>query len=98
MRRLNCHQDPIMHKPFDLAEDDDFDERFWGAPDHWPVDTDEHVFLARAFNELGRNEYGDAWDYLGPTEPRDDSDEADIDHIDECEAAEDRYKELRRLS
>src|SRR4051794_38119979 len=80
----------------DLREvKDEMDERFWGAPDLWPVDTDEYVFLARALDQIGLGEFGDAWNYKGPDEPRDDTDQADIDHIKECEAAESRYIDMR---
>lgn len=78
-------------------DDDELDDRFWGAPDSWPVDTDKYVFLARALDQIGSVDFGDAWNDQGPDEPRDDTDEADIDHIDECEAAEARYIQLRRV-
>ena len=39
-----------------------FDTDFWDHPEDWPHDLPGYVFLARAFNELGRATHGERWD------------------------------------
>jgi hypothetical protein len=34
---------------------------FWHTPKSWPGDSPEYVFLARAFNEIGRAIFGSKW-------------------------------------
>src|ERR1035437_10898826 len=34
---------------------------FWNKPEHWPVDTPDYIFLARAFNQIGKAMFGDYW-------------------------------------
>ncbi len=53
-----------------------FDRSFWRSPKKWPHDPPEYVFLARAFNEIGRAIHGNQWkepEY--PEEPENDGDE-----------------------
>jgi hypothetical protein len=35
--------------------------RFWRTPGDWPLDPPRYVFLARAFDEIGRALFGDKW-------------------------------------
>src|SRR5262245_36104182 len=37
------------------------DRAFWSAPHRWPPDTSEHVFLARAYDQIGRARFPDDW-------------------------------------
>ena len=37
------------------------DTRFWSDPDKWPRDQPGYVFLARAFDEVGRAMFGQHW-------------------------------------
>ena len=34
---------------------------FWSKPERWPKDVEGYVFLARAFNEIGKAMFGDYW-------------------------------------
>jgi hypothetical protein len=34
---------------------------FWNKPEHWPVDTPDYIFLARAFNQIGKAMFGEYW-------------------------------------
>jgi len=55
------------------------------------------VFLARAFQEIGRAKYGDEWTdrYIKPEEPPDDCDEAaDEQHDRDCEEAEVKFQNM----
>jgi hypothetical protein len=35
---------------------------FWQMPESWPSDSPDYVFLARAFNQIGRAIFGPKWD------------------------------------
>jgi hypothetical protein len=37
------------------------DKQFWGSPSKWPRDTHDYVFLARAFDQIGRARFGEEW-------------------------------------
>jgi hypothetical protein len=34
---------------------------FWSKPEHWPIDAEGYVFMARAFNQIGKAMFGDYW-------------------------------------
>lgn len=34
---------------------------FWSKPEHWPIDAEGYVFLARAFNQIGKAMFGEYW-------------------------------------
>ena len=60
---------------------DYFNEALWDDPDTWPHDRPGYVFLARAFDPVGRALFGDHWDALeivgeAPAAPPADADEA----------------------
>ena len=48
-----------------------FDPQLWRHPEGWPHDPLNYVFLARAFQEIGRARYGDEWTdrCIEPEEP-----------------------------
>jgi hypothetical protein len=43
------------------AHDPVIDPEFWNDRDSWPIDPKEYVFLARAFDQLGKAKFGDKW-------------------------------------
>jgi hypothetical protein len=43
------------------AHDPVIDPEFWNDRDSWPIDSKEYVFLARAFDQLGKAKFGDKW-------------------------------------
>jgi hypothetical protein len=52
-----------------------FESSFWRSSEKWPHDPPEFVFLARAFDEIGRAIHGDQWNKPEyPNEPEDDCD------------------------
>jgi hypothetical protein len=68
-----------------------YDHRLWNHPEGWPHDPPNYVFLARAFQEIGRARYGDQWTdtYIEPEEPPEDCDDAADEQYDrDCEKAE----------
>jgi hypothetical protein len=53
-----------------------FERSFWSSSKKWPHDPPGFVFLARAFQEIGRAIYGNQWNEPKyPNEPEDDCDE-----------------------
>ncbi len=75
-----------------------FDPQLWRHPEGWPHDPLNYVFLARAFQEIGRARYGDEWTdrYIEPEEPPDDCDEAANEQYDrDCEEAELKFENMR---
>lgn len=74
-----------------------FDPQLWRDPEKWPHDPLNYVFLARAFQEIGRARYGDEWTdrYIEPEEPPDDCDEAADEQYDrDCEEAEVKFQNM----
>jgi hypothetical protein len=53
------------------------DRNFWGHPRGWPIDPPGYVFLARAFDEIGRARFGSDWDRKPPLDPDDNSGDDD---------------------
>src|SRR4051812_44952313 len=49
----------------------------WDDPSSWPIDTPDYVFLARAFNDIGRAKFGSGWDRELPPDPDDNDDDDD---------------------
>jgi hypothetical protein len=74
-----------------------FDPQLWRHPERWPHDPPNYVFLARAFQEIGRASYGYQWSdrYIEPEEPPDDCDEAADEQYDrDCEEAELKFENM----
>jgi hypothetical protein len=74
-----------------------FDPQFWRHPERWPHDPLNYVFLARAFQQIGRARYGDEWTdlYIEPEEPPYDCDEAADEQYDrDCEEAELKFENM----
>ncbi len=72
-----------------------FDPSFWEYPADWPRDPPGYVFLARAFDEIGRAAHGERWIYAEPAEPAepeeppDDCDDAEWDAYERaCDQAD----------
>jgi hypothetical protein len=68
-----------------------YDHQLWNHPEGWPHDPPNYVFLARAFQEIGRARYGDQWTdtYIEPEEPPEHCDDAADEQYDrDCEKAE----------
>jgi hypothetical protein len=74
----------------------DFNYSFWAHSDDWPHDPPGHVFLARAFCEIGVAIYGNAWveppHINEPEEPDDPPDHCDEATWDIHEQEYDRYE------
>ena len=71
-----------------------YDHNHWDHPERWPRDTPDYVFLARAFQEIGRARYGNQWtdSYIEPEEPPEDCDDvADEQYDRDCEQAEVKF-------
>jgi hypothetical protein len=74
-----------------------FDPQLWRHPEKWPHDPLNYIFLARAFQEIGRTRYGDEWTdrHIEPEEPPDDCDEAADEQYDrDCEEAEVKFQNM----
>lgn len=85
-----------------------FDAYFWNNPDSWPHDPPDHMFLARAFDEIGRTKCEARWgksecDIQEPEQPSDDRDVPAWEEYDRacdeydraCEAFEASCREMR---
>ena len=56
------------------------DRNLWLNPNGWPVDSAGYVFLARAFDEIGRARFGAEWDRKPPPHPdENDDDDASVE-------------------
>jgi len=76
----------------------EFDHHFWDHPERWPPNPPNYVFLARAFQEIGRAKYGEQWtdSYIEPKEPPEDCDDAADDQFDsDCEKRLVTFGEMR---
>jgi hypothetical protein len=74
-----------------------YDHQLWDHPERWPHDPPNYVFLARAFQEIGRARYGDQWtdSYIEPEEPLEDCDDAADEQYDrDCEKAEVEFENM----
>jgi hypothetical protein len=74
-----------------------YDHQLWDHPERWPHDPPNYVFLARAFQEIGRARYGDQWtdSYIEPEEPPEDCDDAADEQYDrDCEKAEVEFENM----
>jgi hypothetical protein len=72
-----------------------FDPSFWEYPADWPRDPPGYVFLARAFDEIGRAAHGERWNYVKPAEPEDPPDDCDDDVWAAYERADEQYERAR---
>ena len=75
-----------------------FDHQLWGHPERWPHDPPNYVFLARAFQEMGRTRYGEQWtdSCIEPEEPPEDCDDAAEEQYElDCEKARVKFEEMR---
>ncbi len=76
-----------------LDEKQLFDRSFWNSPEKWPHDPPGFVFLARAFDEIGRAIHGDQWNEPEcPEEPENDEDENAWEAYERAEEAFERLK------
>jgi hypothetical protein len=76
-----------------LDEKQLFDRSFWSSPEKWPHDPPGSVFLARAFDEIGRAIHGDQWNEPEyPEEPENDEDENAWEAYERAEEAFERLK------
>jgi hypothetical protein len=74
-----------------------YDHNLWDHPERWPRDTPDYVFVARAFQEIGRARYGNQWtdSYIEPEEPPEDCDDvADEQYDRDCEQAEVKFENM----
>jgi hypothetical protein len=74
-----------------------YDHNLWDHPERWPRDIPDYVFLARAFQEIGRARYGNQWtdSYIEPEEPPEDCDDvADEQYDRDCEQAEVKFEDM----
>jgi hypothetical protein len=70
-----------------------FDNSFWSSPEKWPHDPPGFVFLARAFDKIGRAIHGDQWNEPQyPEEPENDDDEPAWEAYERAEEAFERLK------
>jgi hypothetical protein len=76
-----------------------YDHQVWDHPENWPHDPLDYVFLARAFQGIGRARYGDQWSnsYVEPPgePPEDCDDSADEQYELVCEEAEAKFESMR---
>jgi hypothetical protein len=74
-----------------------FDVYFWRNPETWPHDPPGYVFLARAFDDIGRAKYGARWveSPTEPEEPEDPPDDADDTAWQQNELAYEQYERAR---
>src|SRR5437660_6461164 len=72
-----------------------FDPSFWEYPADWPRDPPGYVFLARAFDEIGRVAHGERWIYAEPAEPEEPPDDCDDAEWDAYERADEQYEKTR---
>lgn len=75
-----------------------YDHQLWDHPERWPHDLPDYVFLARAFQEMGRARYGEQWtdSYIEPEEPPEDCDDAAEEQYElDCEKALVKFEEMR---
>jgi len=81
-----------------LDEKQLFDRSFWSSPEKWPHDPPGFVFLARAFDEIGRAIHGDQWNEAEyPKEPENDDDENAWEAYERAEEAFERLKSERKV-
>jgi hypothetical protein len=74
-----------------------YDHNLWDHRERWPRDTPDYVFLARAFQEIGRAGYGNQWtdSYIEPEEPPEGCDDAADEQYDQdCEQAELKFENM----
>jgi hypothetical protein len=75
-----------------------YDHRLWDHPERWPHDPPNYVFLARAFQEIGRAKYGEQWtdSYIEPEEPPEECDDAAEEQYElDCENRQVKFEEMR---
>jgi hypothetical protein len=72
-----------------------FDPSFWEYPADWPHDSPGYVFLARAFDEIGRAAHAERWIYAEPAEPEEPPDDCDDAEWDAYERADERHEKAR---
>jgi hypothetical protein len=72
-----------------------FDPSFWEYPADWPRDPPGYVFLARAFDEVGRAAHGERWNYVEPAEPEEPPDDCEDEIWEAYERADEQYERAR---
>jgi len=78
-----------------------FDPSFWEYPADWPRDPPEYVFLARAFDEIGRAVHGERWIQCvkEPDEPEEPPYDCSDDEWEEyervCDQADAEFRDLQ---
>jgi hypothetical protein len=83
------------------SQDFTFDHSLWDFPEKWPHDPPDFVFLARAFNDIGRSCYKGKWkdsDWNGPAAERRWEEEWDEEHEPELTDEDRKWLDYKRFS
>jgi len=83
------------------SQDFTFDHSLWDFPEKWPHDPPDFVFLARAFNGIGRSCYKGKWkdsDWNGPAAERRWEEDWDEEHEPELTDEDRKWLDYQRFS